>query len=250
MPGSETPRSTLVGVQGGLPSGLPGTWATALATLAVLLMLAALLWIVAVNAFGWFWPARISEIVLDDGTVRIGEIVAREPIPSAGKEVTAPLYRVKLKTGNRELTRADFMWIDEAAIAARSRPDDLVRVVRSEYGDAFGRIARAYRDDGTAIEMGSPRALDGLLETGEEWRREHRRLEKERERVRRPLTRLEERLDLYTVDLRKNKFEVEVYNDVINELAQAEAKWFRELTEKSGSSEEKLKEQIEKLQRQ
>ena len=61
---------------------------------------------------------------------------------------------------------------------------------------------------------------------------------------------LEERLDLYTVDLRKNKFEVEVYNDVINELAQAEAKWFRELTEKSGSSEEKLKEQIEKLQRQ
>jgi len=196
MPGSETPRSTLVGAQGGLPSGLPGTWATALATLAVLLMLAALLWIVAVNAFGWFWPARISEIVLDDGTVRIGEIVAREPIPSAGKEVTAPLYRVKLKTGNRELTRADFMWIDEAAIAARSQPDDLVRVVRSEYGDAFGRIARAYRDDGTAIEMGSPRALDGLLETGEEWRREHRRLEKERERVRRPLTRLEERLDL------------------------------------------------------
>ena len=196
MPGSEPVRSTLVGARGALPSGLPGTWITALATLAVLLMLGALLWIVAVNAFGWFWPARISEIGLDDGTVRIGEIVAREPIPSAGTEVSTAVHRVKIKTGNRELTRSDFMWIDEEAIVALSRPEDLVRIVRSEYGDAFGRIARAYRHDGRAVESGSPRELQGLLETGDEWRREARRLEKQRERIRRPLTRLEERLDL------------------------------------------------------
>jgi phosphate transport system permease protein len=196
MPGSETVRSTLVGARGALPSGLPGTWTTALATLAVLLMLGALLWIVAGNAFGWFWPARISEIALDDGSVRIGEIVAREPIPPTGTEVTAAVHRVKIKTGNRELTRSDFMWIDEEAIVALSQPEDLVRIVRSEYGDAFGRIARAYRHDGGAVESGSPRELRGLLETGEEWRREARRLEKQRERIRRPLTRLEERLDL------------------------------------------------------
>jgi len=195
MPGSETTHSEFVGAKGALPSGLPGIWITALATLAVLLMLGALLWIVAVNAFGWFWPARISEIVLDDGTVRVGEIVAREPIPAAGKEVTITVYRVKLKTGNRELTRSDFMWIDEAAIAANSQPEDLVRVVRSEYGDAFGRIVAAYRDDGAQVDIDSPRALEGFLETGEEWRRANRRLEKERDQLRRPLTRLEERLD-------------------------------------------------------
>ena len=49
-------------------SGLPGVWSTALATLAVLLMLGALLWVVSVNAFGWFWPARIAEIHEWDAT--------------------------------------------------------------------------------------------------------------------------------------------------------------------------------------
>ncbi|MCW8985976.1 MAG: phosphate ABC transporter permease PstA [Thermoanaerobaculales bacterium] len=175
---------------------MPGIWTTALATLAVLLMLATLLWIVGVNAFGWFWPARISEIVLDDGTVRVGEITAREPIPSAGEETVDPVYRLQLKTGNRELTRADFLWEDEAAIVNQSQPEDLVRVVRTEYGDAFGRIVEAVLDDGTAVDMGSEQALEGLLETGEVWQREGQRLEKERERLRRPLTRLEERLDL------------------------------------------------------
>jgi phosphate transport system permease protein len=196
MPDSETTRVSFVGPQKGLPSGLPGIWTTALATLAGLLMLATLLWIVGINAFGWFWPARISEIVLDDGTVRIGEITARESIPPAGEEAVDLVYRLQLKTGNRELTRADFLWVDEAAIVSQSQPEDLVRVVRTEYGDAFGRIVGAVLDDGTAVDMGSAQALEGLLETGEDWRCERRRLEKERERLRRPLTRSEERLDL------------------------------------------------------
>ena len=196
MRDSETQRASFVGEQKGLASGLPGIWTTALATLAVLLMLTALLWIVAVNAFGWFWPARISEFVLDDGSVRIGEITARELIPLPGEGEVGVLYRLQLKTGNRELTRADFLWVDEDDIAVRSQPEDLVRVVRSEYGDAFGRIVRAYRDDGAAIDLESSGALEGLLKTGEEWRRERRRLEKERARIRQPLTHLEERLDL------------------------------------------------------
>jgi phosphate transport system permease protein len=196
MPDSENTGPRFVGVARGLPSGLPGIWTTALATLAVLLMLGALLWIVGVNAFGWFWPARISECVLDDGSVRIGEITAREPIPPPVGEAADVAHRLQLKIGNRELTRSDFLWVDEATIVSRSQPEDLVRIVRSEYGDAFGRIGGAFSDDGTAVDLGSQQALDEFLRTGEEWRRERRRLESERERVRRPLTRLEERLDL------------------------------------------------------
>jgi phosphate transport system permease protein len=159
-------------------------------------MLAALLWIVAVNAFGWFWPARISEVVLDDGTVRIGEITAREPIPSSELGAADVLFRLQLKTGNRELTRSDFLWVNEAAIVSQSQPDDLVRVVRTEYGDAFGRIVSAFRDDGSAVDMGLQGALEGFLETGETWRRDRQRIETERDDLRRPLTRLEEKLDL------------------------------------------------------
>jgi len=60
---------------------------------------------------------------------------------------------------------------------------------------------------------------------------------------------IDERLDQYTVDLRMNKFTVEVDNDAITELASKEAEWFRELTEKSDPSQDKLKEQIKSLQR-
>jgi len=59
---------------------------------------------------------------------------------------------------------------------------------------------------------------------------------------------INERLDQYTVDLRLNKHTVEVYNDVITELAENEAEWFRGLTEKSDQSQEALMEQIKGLQ--
>jgi phosphate transport system permease protein len=192
MPGSDR----IVGSRAGLPSGLPGVWVTGLATLAVLLMLAVLLWVVAVNAFGWFWPARITELVLADGTVKIGEVVAREEIPVSEAGVVALEGRLQLKTGNRELTRADFFWVDEAAIVSSAQPPELVRIVRSEYGDAFGRIVGAVNESGAKIDVRSASALDGLLGGGEKWRSELDRLEDERDRVRRPLTRLEERLDL------------------------------------------------------
>ncbi len=196
MRASESPHGSLIGAPERLPSGLPGIWATALATTAVLLMLGTLVWVVTVNAFGWFWPSRISELVLDDGSVRVGEVVSREAIPAAGNEDAEAVYRLQLKTGNRELARADFMWIDEASIVDRSQPEDLVRIVRSEYGDAFGRIVAAVGGDGAAIDLASPRALEELLATGDAWRRERRQLEKKRDEVRRRLTRLEERLDL------------------------------------------------------
>ena len=59
MPGSESTKPALVTNRKGLAPGLPGIWSTALATLLVLVMLALLLWVVAVNAFGWFWPAAV-----------------------------------------------------------------------------------------------------------------------------------------------------------------------------------------------
>jgi hypothetical protein len=63
---------------------------------------------------------------------------------------------------------------------------------------------------------------------------------------------VEDRLDNYTVDLRLNKYNVEVYKDVITQLATNEAEWFRDLSEKSeksGHSQEELLEQIKSMQR-
>ncbi len=196
MPGSEPSRLPIVTAKPGIAPGLPGIWSTALATLLILVMLTVLLWVVAVNAFGWFWPARIWQVTLDDGTVRVGQIVGREAVPSALAGGDESTHRVQLKVGNREATRADFLWVDEAAILDSTTPADLVRVVRSEYGDAFGRIVVAVDGDGRNVDLSSSDALDRLLAEGAALRGERARLQRQLEKTRRPLTRREEQLDL------------------------------------------------------
>jgi len=195
MRGSERVREPIVATSPGMAPGLAGIWATALATLVVLAMLATLLAIVVVNAFAWFWPARIHEVRLTSGAVLVGERVGREEIPATAGGGGVQ-YRVQLKVGNRELTGSDFVWVPEPEIASMTEPPDLVRVIRSEYGDAFGRIAAAVDGTGESLDLAAPGALDRLLADGAGMRRERRRLERELERVRRPLTLLEERLDL------------------------------------------------------
>jgi phosphate transport system permease protein len=194
MPASETPLSTLITGRKGLAPGLPGTWSTALATLLVLVMLGMLLWIVAINAFGWFWPADVWRVTTQDGTVYVGAEVGRETIPGADDDDLA--HRLQFKTGNRDLDGRDFVWIDEERIASKDRPEDFVRIIRSEYGDAFGRIVRAVGAEGETVDIADPTALQNLLDDGADGRSERSRLEKERDDVRQPLTHQEEELDL------------------------------------------------------
>jgi len=165
-----------------------------LATLLILVMLGLLLWIVAVNAFGWFWPAAVWQVETTDRSIVIGAEVGREAIPSPeGEDV---VYRLQYKTGNRDLDGQDFVWLDEDEISSKNRPEDLVRIIRSEYGDAFGRITGASLPGGSAVDAGSNAELKGLLTTGEELRAERKDLESRLSGARRPLTKREEELDL------------------------------------------------------
>ncbi len=194
MPGFDRPP--IVVAKPGIAPGLPGIWTTALATLLVLVMLVLLLWVVTVNAFGWFWPSRIFQLTFDDGTVRVGQIVGREEIPESPVGDGTRRHRIQLKTGNREATGSDFLWADEQSVLEMTTPVDLVRVIRSEYGDAFGRIVSATDGSGQPVDPSSPEALEQLLAAGADWRRQRVILERELERSRRPLTRREEQLDL------------------------------------------------------
>lgn len=190
-------RADLTAPPGKIPPGLPGIWSTALATAVVLALLLALLWIVTVNAVAWFWPAPVWRLTLVDGEVVVGQKVQREEAPSLTLDEDAPpRYRVNLKVGNRELTGSDFRWIDESDIASEATPPELVRIERSEYGDAFGRVEGATGPDGRPLAITSPTAVDRLLESAAEWRDERERLLAAMERTREPLTQLEEELDL------------------------------------------------------
>ena len=67
---------------------------------------------------------------------------AREAIPKPGTPEHLKRHRIQLKLGNRDLTGADFRWVDEAEIASASSPRDAVYVERREYGPFIGTPVR------------------------------------------------------------------------------------------------------------
>ncbi len=177
-------------------AALAGQWSTTLATVLVLLSLASLVGLVAANAATWFWPARLEELALSDGTTLLGELAGRERIPAPDDPSAAPRHRLRLKVGNRDLGDHDFVWVDEERVVRRARPAEAVRVERHEYGDAFGRAVAATSPSGVAVDPADRAALRALVDEGERLKDERRRLERRLERARRPLSRVEERLDL------------------------------------------------------
>jgi phosphate transport system permease protein len=129
-------------------SGEPFIWLTGGALAVALIMVVGLIGVILSNALGFFWPAEVIRLTLRDGKSLAGSIVDRERIPGAsGQE------RIKLKVGNRDLSGADFVWVDDAQIAARQRPADLAVIERTEWGLLIGTIT-ALREGERVIASG------------------------------------------------------------------------------------------------
>jgi phosphate transport system permease protein len=175
-------------------------WLTGGALAVALLMVAGLLILVLVNGLGAFWPRAIARFVLDDGTMRMGEVVQREPIPAGVGPAAARTYRIKIRQGNRDLYGQDFLWIDEAKIRATDFPPQAVVVERREWGNLYGVLVEV-QDAGRPLAVGEDAAWAALLErlpTAHSLHDQIRRLERdeigrinrEQERVRLGLRRL------------------------------------------------------------
>ena len=90
-----------------------------------LIMIAGMISLILANGLGFFWPKALTELTLTDGTVLMGEIANREPIPKPGTPDHLKHFRVQLKLGNRDraaelLAAAEAKWkeLDE-----NNRPD-------------------------------------------------------------------------------------------------------------------------------
>jgi phosphate transport system permease protein len=116
-------------------SGEPFIWLTGGALALALIMVAGLIGIILTNALGFFWPAEIVRLTLQDGKTLTGSVVDRERIPGATGH-----SRIKLKVANRDLYGADFVWVDEPKIAERTRPLDVAVIERTEWGLLIGTI--------------------------------------------------------------------------------------------------------------
>lgn len=145
-----------------LRSGEPFIWVTAGAVISCLLMIAALIFVVATRALGFFWPSEIVQLQLADGSQVLGVQRHRETIPRAENSLE-DFHRVQLQVGNRDLFAADFRWIDESAIRDRTLPPDAVCVERQEWGNFFGFVKEVRSGDAT-IASGSPQAWAALMD--------------------------------------------------------------------------------------
>ena len=59
-------------------------WLTGSALGICLLMILGLLAVILSNGLGIFWPSRLQQLTLNDGTVLAGELVLRQAIPNPG----------------------------------------------------------------------------------------------------------------------------------------------------------------------
>ncbi len=125
-------------------SGEPFIWLTGGALALSLIMVLGLVGIILQNALGFFWPADVMRATLRDGTVLTGQVVQRERLPGTAE------WRTKLKVANRDLYGADFVWVDEAQIAARAYPPEVAVVERTEWGLLIGTVT-AVRDGGAVV---------------------------------------------------------------------------------------------------
>lgn len=159
-------------------SGLPWIWINAAAVSTSLIMVVAVLGLIAVRGAVHFWPANIIEFSYQDDEnskqIVIGERVDSTVTPAAMAKASGykmaddedTLVRYLIKTGNRDVTGADFRWLQARHVKNEQNPTDLVAIERREWGNFYGRI-KAVKEDGTVVAEGQlawPEAEQKLAE--------------------------------------------------------------------------------------
>jgi phosphate transport system permease protein len=108
-----------------------------------LVLILAILLLIGYQGGRYFWQHDLVELRLADGRALLGEIHDREEIPAD----VGIGHRIQLKVGNRDLTGADFVWVDESEIRERSEPEDAVLLERLEWGNFYGQLVEIRKDD-------------------------------------------------------------------------------------------------------
>ncbi len=115
-------------------------WLTGGALALALAMIVGLLALIIFQGAQTFWPKPVERWEAATGEVWMGEL-DKEETDDAGRK------RERLRTGNFELTKSHFLWVDADRIKSRSRPEWAITVERYSGGRFFG-IPVAFRAAG------------------------------------------------------------------------------------------------------
>ena len=137
-----------------------------------------LLGLLVYHGLGFFWPKRVAEFKLKDGTAVWGEIHDEEVAEVEDAEGRGrTVHRTRIKIGNRDLTGLDFRWLDDITVAERSFPEEAVVLERLEWGNFYGRMVELRKGDEVLAQ--------GLDETRAAFEKLHPEKEEDREALRR-----------------------------------------------------------------
>lgn len=147
-----------------LRSGQPWIWLTAGTVSLSLIMVFGLLLLITLRGMGHFWPQDIAEITLTDGELVLGEFVEQETVTAArvralGTDVPAErefVDRFQIKTGNRDISGADFRWLNDTEIASVRYPENVLVAERTEWGNFYGYV-EGLREGGQSLEPSAQR---------------------------------------------------------------------------------------------
>jgi phosphate transport system permease protein len=143
-------------------SGDPWVWLNAGAVTISVLVVMSLLLLIAVRGFSHFWPKSILQFEYNTGAGEViqilGERSDEETVPR--KQLTgvddivpedvASVTRYQFKTGNRDFTGADFVWLIEQGMGEISYPELAVTVERREWGNMYAFL-KDIKQDGKVL---------------------------------------------------------------------------------------------------
>ncbi len=201
--------------------GEPLIWLTGGALVICIAMILGLLGLVLYQGFSTFWPGSLLRYELHDGKVYLGElareethridpdVLARLPateMAAARRDMGATeegfLRRRLVRTGNYDITRTHFHWVEAYEIKSTEAPDWALVVERLEWGRFYG-TPTGFKTDGVLVAEDAAAAFalyEGLAEEVTERRRHIVELEKHE--IGAINRRLEgERLDLKQIEL-------------------------------------------------
>ncbi|CAA9891148.1 Phosphate transport system permease protein PstA [Candidatus Methylobacter favarea] len=133
-------------------SGAPWIWLNAAAVSICLIMVVGVLVLVMVRGVGHFWPGKVAQLIYQEEgeqpQILIGEIVDTTITPAlmakaSGFKMTDEedtLVQYQIKTGNRDVTGADFRWIEERKIKQEKYPAGIIVIERREWGNFYGQL--------------------------------------------------------------------------------------------------------------
>jgi phosphate transport system permease protein len=140
------------GIREWFKSGTPWIWLNASAVSISLIVVFGLLYLIMVRGLGYFWPSEVVALDYQDksGALQhlVGERWGAEEVNSETLRANGYVIpqdqlfvtRYVLKVGNRDAYGADFQVVIKPGIMNEQRPDDVVVVVRREWGNFYGYL--------------------------------------------------------------------------------------------------------------